>query len=102
SHSLAILPDSQGMQPPARQLGKQGEGGLRPSLLDEGGRPGDGPPRAGSRGRSRLTGSCGDRTLPVYGCVCGTTPRPDASNNQRRDDKIIKNGGGERVSADAT
>jgi hypothetical protein len=51
-----------------------------------------------------MTGSCGDRTLPVYGCVCGTSPCPDASNNQRRDETIVKNvgkrRGGERVSSD--
>jgi hypothetical protein len=51
-----------------------------------------------------MTGSCGGRPLPVYGRVGGTSPRPDPSNNQRRDETIIKTVGkrrsGERVSSD--
>jgi hypothetical protein len=46
-----------------------------------------------------MTGPCGDRTLSVSGCVRGTTPTTDVSNDQRREETIVENVGGERVSS---
>jgi hypothetical protein len=52
-----------------------------------------------------MTGSCGDRTAPVSGCIRGTPAHTDASHDQRRDETIVENVGTqlrsrERVSSD--